>query len=152
MDIVYKIGEGFFSTQLFDYLRGYTSRYQGSNLFNGIFACSFVVSILIFFLYYYVIGHYGSPRWARLKYWVIVLIFNFVVNLIGPSMFCKNEMRNGKMVKLDPSTEENISLQITSIDCWMFGLYNAILFSVIFFIICIIFKKWSTNISHIPFK
>ncbi len=139
--------EDFFGLDLADYMWGNATP-DGSNLFIGIGLWMFGVSLLMAVLYYYVID---KPRWANIWAWLVFMLANFVLNFIIGWQWVLTDYYAGDMAAPDPVTQQMVALPIDFSDCLCFGVTNAILSLVVFFIFSLIIKWRSTNCWQVPF-
>jgi hypothetical protein len=130
--------EDFFGLDLANYLWGGTDGNPDTNLFIGFGIGMLCVSLLLAIIYYYVLNH---PKFAKWWGWTIVLGINAVINFIVGWHFTLSDFYDGKMDSLD----------VGEGNCFNFGITNAILSIVAFFIISMIIKWKSSNCAHCPF-
>lgn len=140
---IYCIFEDFFGLDLADYLWGNFEQ-QTSNMFVTIGIVCTIVSAIIFVTYYYILNH---PRLARRWVWLIVLGINAIINFGIVMTWLMNDKHANKMINNDLK-----SLPITTLNFVEFGISNAIISMGIFMIFVILFKCWSKNCWHIPFR
>lgn len=139
--------EEFFGIELANYLWGVYSSNQ-VNLFIGIGFAMIGISLFMVIAYYYLIDH---PRLCNWWGWGIFLTINAVVNFIVGWQYVLTDFYNGLMVKIDPVTNAQISIDISSTELLAFGATNMINSIIAFFVITFIIKWWSTNCSRAPF-
>lgn len=139
--------ENFFGLDLANYLWGQTSQ-SGTNLYIGIGLWLLGISLAVAIIFYYVIDHPKLNNWWG---WLIFTGINAIINFIVGLEWTLTDLYAGKMVQLDPRTNQWVDMNITSSDCICFGVTNAILSIVIFFIISMIIKWKSKSVSHAPF-
>lgn len=142
---LYCIAEDIFGLELANYLWGGYSPEQTSNLYVGIGVICIVVSAVIFLLYYIVIDH---PKFARKAFfWFGVLGTNLTTNFIFGFWWCKKDLDAGKMIDMDGNP-----LSIDVVNCGAFGVANALFGAIVLIVIVCLFKGFSKNTWHIPFK
>lgn len=142
---LYCIAEDIFGLELANYLWGGYSSEQTSNLYVGIGIICIVVSAVIFLLYYIVIDH---PKFAKKTFfWFGVLGTSLTTNFIFGFWWCKKDLDAGKMIDIDGNP-----LSINVVNCGTFGIANALLGAIVLMIIVCLFKGFSNNTWHIPFK
>lgn len=139
--------EDFFGLDLANYLWGQTSQ-NGTNLYIGVGLWLLGISLVIAVIFYYVINH---PRLNNWWGWLIFTGINAVVNFIVGLEWTLTDYDAGKMEQLDPKTNQMVPLNIDPSNCICFGVTNAILSVIVFFIFSMIIKWWSTSCSHAPF-
>lgn len=139
--------EDFFGIELADYLWGQTT-VDGRNLYVGIFIWLFFISLFVALLFYYIINHPKLNNWWG---WLIFVGINAIINFVWGWQWTQTDLVAGKMVEYDVQTGQNVALDITTSNCLCFGVSNAILSLIMFFILSMIIKWGSTNASHAPF-
>jgi len=146
---MYCLFEDFFGLPLADYLWGQASPAQVTNIYIGIGLSMLCVSLLIVVLYYYVLNPSGklSKWWG----WLIFLAINGIINFVIGWQRTLYDLNAGKMITIDPATNQEKPLEIYQIDCLNFGVSNMILACLWFFLFSLVLKWKSRNCSHTPF-
>lgn len=145
---LYCIFEDFFGLELADYLWGQSSPDSTTNSFIGIGLWMLGISILTVLIYYYALNHPKLNNWWG---WGIFLIINAIINFIVGWQIVLSDFYDGLMVRIDPSTNMNVPLNIGESEIICFGVSNMIISVFTFIIISFIVKWWSRNCSNAPF-
>ena len=138
--------ESFFGFDLADYLWGVTSQ-DGANLYIGIGLWLLGISLFVAFVFYYLINHPKLNNWWG---WLIFLGINFVINFVMGIQWTLSDLWSGKMEVYDKETKQMVTW-VTEGNCFCFGVTNAILSIIVFFLFSMIIKWRSTNVAHAPF-
>lgn len=145
---LYCIFEDFFGLELADYLWGQSSPDSTTNSFIGIGLWMLGISILTVLIYYYALNHPKLNNWWG---WGIFLVINAIINFIVGWQIVLSDFYDGLMVRIDPSTNMNVPLNIGESEIICFGVSNMIISVFTFIIISFIVKWWSSNCSRAPF-
>lgn len=145
---LYCIFEEFFGLDLADYMWGQTADEQTSNLFIGIGYYLLGITTLIAIVFYYVIN---KPRFGNFVAWLIVCTINAVVNFFIGYYWTVSDLYAGLMVATNHKTGIQEQLPITQSNCLCFGVSNAIISIVLFFIISLTIKNGSHS-KNAPFS
>ena len=145
---MYCVFEDLFGLALADYLWGNSSPISINNQFIAIGFWMLGIALSIAIVYYYVINH---PRLCNWWGWSIFAVLTLVINFIVGWQWVLKDLYEGKMIKIDPVTNQEVPLDIFETDCIYFGFSNMILSFVAFFIISCIIKWWSSNCASAPF-
>lgn len=145
---IYCLLEDLFGRELADYLSGISTNLQVDNKFLFIGIIVLAISAVICITFYYVIN---KPRFNNVWAWLITSGINFVINLCVGYGYVMSDYRAGKMMTIDPQTNEYVDLAINGWNLWGFGLTNAILSALFLFILSMCIKWGSRNCSHAPF-
>lgn len=145
---IYCIFEDFFGLELADYLWGQSSPDSTANSFIGIGLWMLGISLSVALIYYYVVNHPKLNNWWG---WGIFLIINAVVNFFVGWQIVLRDYYDGLMVKIDPSTNTKVPLNIGESEILCFGVSNMLLSIVAFIIFSFIVKWRSSNCSRAPF-
>lgn len=145
---LYCIFEEFFGLDLADYLWGQTSPDSTTNSFIGIGLWMLGISLLTALVYYYAFNHPKLNNWWG---WGIFLVINAIINFIVGWQTVLSDFYDGLMVRIDPSTNMNVPLNIGESEIICFGVSNMIISVFTFIIISFIVKWWSRNCSNAPF-
>lgn len=151
---IYCLFESLFGQSLADHLWGYncsTQIYDNPNTFNraGIFCIVIVLAIVL--IYYYIF----NPVRLKHLWWSITLLLTGFINLFigyGITVTDLNDGRIGDCLMYQLDAEGNVvSTLIDSSNCWMFGISNFIIASILFFLLSCIAKWGSKGNKYIPF-
>ena len=145
---MYCVFEDLFGLELADYLWGNSSPISINNQFIAIGFWMLGISLSIAIVYYYLINH---PRLCNWWGWSLFSVLTLVINFIVGWQWVLKDLYEGKMIKIDPVTNQDVPLDIFETDCIYFGFSNMILSFVAFFIISCIIKWWSSNCASAPF-
>lgn len=145
---MYCVFEDLFGLELADYLWGNSSPISINNQFIAIGFWMLGIALSIAIVYYYVVNH---PRLCNWWGWSIFAVLTLVINFIVGWQWVLKDLYEGKMIKIDPVTNQEVRLEIFETDCIYFGFSNMILSFVAFFIISCIIKWWSSNCASAPF-
>lgn len=145
---LYCIFEDFFGLELADYLWGQASPDSTINSFIGIGLWMFGISLAVTLIYYYAVNHPKLNNWWG---WGIFLVINSIINFIVGWQIVLRDYYDGLMVKIDPSTNTRVPLNIGESEILCFGVSNMILSIAVFIIFSFIVKWWSSNCSRAPF-
>ena len=141
--------EDFFGYNLADYLWGgelYTQSQGNSYVLIGLTMLG--ISLAMALLFYYVINHPKLNNWWG---WLIFMVGNAVINFFTGWLMLQSDYNEGKMVIKDELTDAEHPLSIFTQDLLNFGISNALLSILAFFIFSMILKWWSNNCKHAPF-
>lgn len=145
---LYCVFEELFGLELANYLWGHSSPLSQNNQFIAIGFWMLGISLLIAIIYYYVVNH---PRLCNWWGWGIFLVINLIINFIVGWQWVLKDLYEGKMIGIDPITNQNVPLEIFENDCIYFGFSNMLLSFIAFFIISCLIKWRSTNCASAPF-
>lgn len=145
---IYCIFEDFFGIDLADYMWGGLADGQESNLFIGIGLWLLGITLLVAVVFYYVIN---KPSFGNIWAWLITCIINAVLNFAMGYYWVVDDLYSGFMVKTNQVTHLQEQLPIGQGNCLCFGVSNAIISIVLFFIISLLIKNWS-NAKNAPFS
>ena len=145
---MYCVFEDLFGLELADYLWGNSSPISINNQFIAIGFWMLGIALSIAIVYYYVINH---PRLCNWWGWSIFAVLTLVINFIVGWQWVLKDLYEGKMIKIDPVTNQEVPLDIFETDCIYFGFSNMILSFVAFFIISCIIKWCSSNCASAPY-
>ncbi len=141
--------EDFFGYNLADYLWGgelYKQSQSNSYVLIGLTMLG--ISLAVALLFYYVINHPKLNNWWG---WLIFMVGNAVINFFTGWLMLQSDYNSGKMVITDELTDAEHPLSIYTQDLINFGISNALLSILAFFIFSMILKWWSNNCKHAPF-
>lgn len=141
------IFEDFYGLDLANYLWGTTSE-SGTNQYIGIGLWMLGISLLVAVVFYYVVNHPKLNNWWG---WLIFAGINCVTNFIVGWQYVQRDLDAGLMTQVDSETGQTVDLVVTTSDCLCFGVTNAIIALLFFFIFSMIIKWWSKSCSHAPF-
>ena len=142
-EFFYKL-KNVYGAELYEHLKGWDDSLMDYNpdynQFPSICVSTFAICIGVFVLFYYLLN---SPRFNRWWSWLIMLI------IVGASAFGWGyQVVNTDIVS--QSIAPSLITKIGSLNATMFGLYNMVLASIIFFVLTIAFRHWSKNCKHSP--
>lgn len=146
--VIYCLFERLFGIELADYLWGIASPLSTTNQFIGIGLWMLGISFFMVILYYYIVNH---PKIATWWGWLIFLGANALINFFVGWQWVLSDYYEGKMVELDPATNMQVPLNITSSELLSFGVADMILSIFVFILFSLIFKWKSNNCSNSPF-
>lgn len=145
----------FYCHNLSEHLWGWdmhTQSYTKELVYNTIGLYTFLISAFVMVTYYYFIDH---PRFCKWWSWAIMAVLNSVLCLyLG--YYCTYTDYNSGSISDDLMYARDAEGQVVSqliheSDCWGFGLSNAVIALLFFFILSLIFKRWSVAAKHSPF-
>lgn len=143
-DSVYKLGSGLYGDSLFNHLKGWDDTIsfynEAYNQFPSIFLVTAGTSLGAFLLYYYIIDNPRSNRWLV---WLSELIVLAISMFIFAYITVIVDVNSGQIA---PSLVKYIS----SSNATLFGIYNAVLAVLFFFLISLLGRHWSRNCKHSP--
>lgn len=148
--------KSFYSENLSLYLWGFnptTGTYDLTLRYNSIGIYTLVISLIIMFLYYYVINH---PRFCKWWSWLIMAGINSVIALFVGYYCVLSDEQAGKipdklMYLRDDSGQVVQQLIFIPEDCWGFGLSNMIMAFIFFLVFSFLFHWWSSVAKYSPF-
>lgn len=146
--VIYCLFERLFGIELADYLWGIASPLSTTNQFIGIGLWMLGISFFMVMLYYYIVNH---PKIATWWGWLIFLGANALINFFVGWQWVLSDYYEGKMVELDPATNMQVPLNITSSELLSFGVADMILSIFVFILFSLILKWKSNNCSNSPF-
>ena len=146
--VIYCLFERLFGIELADYLWGIASPLYTTNQFIGIGLWMLGISFFMVILYYYIVNH---PKIATWWGWLIFLGANALINFFVGWQWVLSDYYEGKMVELDPATNMQVPLNITSSELLSFGVADMILSIFVFILFSLILKWKSNNCSNSPF-
>lgn len=147
LEFLYGCGKGLYGAELFNHLRGWDSSMMGFNSeycrfpFMG-FCHILVPAVLMFVLYYYIINH---PRKNRCKNWLGYLTSTALVAFVLGCGFVMSDIWGGRI-------DAELANQIGTANAFFFGFYEALLATLLFFLLSWWFRHWSANCKHSPWK
>ena len=133
---MYCVFEDLFGLELADYLWGNSSPISINNQFIAIGFWMLGIALSIAIVYYYVVNH---PRLCNWWGWSIFAVLTLVINFIVGWQWVLKDLYEGKMIKIDPVTNQEVPLEIFETDCIYFGFSNMILSFVAFFMMISVF-------------
>ena len=142
-EFFYKL-KNVYGAELYEHLKGWDDSLMDYNpdynQFPSICVSTFAICIGVFVLFYYLLN---SPRFNRWWSWLIMLI------IVGASAFGWGyQVVNTDIVS--QSIAPSLIAKIGSLNATMFGLYNMVLASNIFFVLTLALRHWSKNCKHSP--
>ena len=126
-----------FFAPLFDFFY-YTVPFSDDLYAEGFYAslglCNVLISLFFAVLFYYIINR---PTFSKWFHWLIILIINFAVAFtLG--------------VILPQTKFVALGIEYHS-EYYVFGLMNALIASLFYFVISFLIRWWSTNAKQTPF-
>ena len=135
------IFQDMFGMPLSDYVSGYSS---DTNLLIPIGLVMIGISLFIAVLYYYIVN---KPKLSLWWGWAIFLGINFIINFLVGWQWMHQDMNQNW-----PNLYEDSEPIVAGVeDVMLFGLANAIISVITFFIVSLLVKWGSKNCSHSPF-
>lgn len=147
--LIYSWFYSIYSMYLFDYLKGIDCNGHdvGPDHFITIGSYMIIASLAIALIYYYAINH---PRFNRWWSWLIMLFLSAIINFSVGFVYVYNRLYGGQIPSCFMEADDD-SILLSTGNCILFGLTNAFIGIVFFFIFSMIFKWWSRNSKHSPF-
>jgi ABC-type Fe3+-siderophore transport system permease subunit len=108
---------------------------SGGYAVSGMMAMIFAIATCFFFYYIF------KPMTNQKFKWGMVLLVNVVLDLFYALYHTMTPLVNNE---IDPSQEWSY------LDCFMFGITDALLGAVFFIIFCFIIK-WKSTVKYVPF-
>ena len=147
MDFLISLFEalGLYSVQngLAEHLRGLDlacNNYTRQSVYNIVFACLFIINLVIAANYYY--GIFNRRPFNRLGWWLLNALIGAIVLFSVAFSYSNNDFSTKNYCK---------NLNITTSDCYGFG-FTAAIYSVLVFIIFSLLIKWKSGINKkVPF-
>lgn len=136
---------GLYSTQngLGEHLRGLDlscNEYNNQSIYGMVFIYLFAVNTILVINYYY--GFFNKIPWNVWWKWLINILLGAVILFVIAFMYSNNDYSTGNFCK---------DLNITTSDCFGFGL-TAFIFSLLWSIILSLLIKWKSSINRkVPF-
>lgn len=144
--------KGIYGNELANFLAGRATSLSPENQFVTIGFITIGIALAVVLIYYYVIGQWlCKPSWGSKITWLITLVINSLLAFLAGWQFTARDLDAGKMMVYNPETDMLVSLNIDGGNCLEFGLANAIVAAVLFFILTLCLKWWSRDFKHIPF-
>lgn len=144
---IYGSGPG----ELADYLRGTASSVVGTNQFVWIGFTTIGISLLMVLVYYYLLGMLlRKPSWGSNWTWFLTMLLNSLMAFLVGTLWTRSDLHAGKMVTVDPVTNDTVGLPIDFSNCLQFGGANALIAALFFVLLTFILKWGSRDFSHIP--
>ena len=142
--LIYRLN--LYGEQLYYHLHGWddaTNSFIAANdRFPAIFLYTIGFAVLTMVMFYFIVNH---PRQNKLLHWLISLAVTALFGyLFGYNIVAYDIYNSNIATSLAP--------YISSSNAIMFGVYNAVICMLWFFIFSVIFRRWSRNCKHIPFK
>ena len=146
--------QSLYGQELSYFLWGYNpaaEAYTNSNLYNLVGLTTFVISLIIVVVFYYIINH---PRYCKWWSWLITLGVNSAVALFIGFGITVSKLINGfipeGLVSYVDDNGDVVNL-IGQTNCWCFGIANLFVAAIFFIILSFMLKWWSSSAKHVPF-
>ena len=136
--------KGFYGERLFEHLKGWDDSLMdyANNHFPVIFIVMMFITVVVFLFYYYFLNH---PRFNRWWHWLIALGISGFFSLLCGYFTVMSDVWSGNIA---PSLIDGIG----PVNAMMFGIYNFVLSVLFFFLFSLLFRRWSRNCKHSPWK
>lgn len=138
--------EDFYGLDLANYLWGSTSE-GGTNQYIGIGLWMLGISLLVAVVFYYVVNHPKLNNWWG---WLLFAGINCAINFVVGWQYVQRDFDAGLMTTTD-DTGQQVALEVATTNCLCFGVANAIIALVFFFLFSMAIKWRSKSCSHAPF-
>lgn len=120
--------------EFFYYTIPFSDDLYSEGLYSSLGLCNVLISLFFAFLFYYIINR---PAFSKWYHWLIILLINFgVAFTLG--------------VALPQTKFAALGVEYHS-EYYVFGLMNALIASLFYFIISFTIRWWSTNAKRTPF-
>ena len=135
-----------YGAALFEHLKGWDDAIADYNpdfcRFPMLFGVTVGIALAAFLLYFYLINH---PRFNRWWSWLIVLAVVAISSFGYGHYVVSTDIAMGNIA---PSLQNLIG----TANCYYFATYCMAVSSLIFFILSLLFRRWSRNCKHSPWK
>ncbi len=138
--------KNFYGAELYEHLKGWDDNLMDYNpdynQFLSIFGSTLLIAVVLFVAYYYIINH---PRFNRWWSWLIfisvagLLAYGWGFNVVNVDI-------------LNRSIAPSLINHIGATNAIMFGIYNMIFEVIVFLVFTLLFRHWSKNCKHSPWK
>jgi len=152
---IYSWFQSFYGQDLSYFLWGYdpvTGAYTNPNIYNHVGLITLVVSLTLVVVFYYIINH---PRYCKWWSWLITLALDMIIGLFIGYGIVVSKYKNGfipQQLMCQFDEEGNITAYlIGDLNCWGFGIANLFVGGIIFVLLSLFLKWWSSNAKHVPF-
>lgn len=120
--------------EFFYYTVPFSDDLYAEGLYSSLGLCNFFISLLFVVLFYYIINR---PAFSKWYHWLIILLINFAVAFtLG--------------IVLPQTKFVALGIEYHS-EYYVFGLMNALIASLFYFLISFMIRWWSTNAKRTPF-
>lgn len=120
--------------EFFYYTVPFSDDLYAEGLYGSLGVCNVLASLFFAVLFYYIINR---PAFSKWHHWLIVLLINFGVAFTLGVVLPKT-----KFVALGIEYQS---------EYYVFGIMNALISSLIYFIASFLIRWWSTNAKRTPF-
>ena len=120
--------------EFFYYTVPFSDDLYAEGLYSSLGLCNFFISLFFVVLFYYIINR---PAFSKWYHWLIILLINFVVAFTLGVVLPQT-----KFVALDIEYHS---------EYYVFGLMNALIASLFYFLFSFMIRWWSTNAKRTPF-
>ena len=136
-----------YGQDLFYHLKGWDNGMQdfvaANNQFPTIWLVTILSALAMFVVFYYILNH---PRFNRFWHWLIALAILAIGIFIWSRGLVLADITGASMHPVDPS------LNISTDNAMMFGVYNVFLSALFFLFFSIIGRFGSKNCKNTPWK
>ena len=137
--------KSFYGIELYDHLKGWDETIMNYNAdyyqFDSILKTVAGISLIMFILYYYILN---NPRLNRWWHWLMFLCVVALSSYMWGYYIVDMDIQNGAI-------SSDLINQIGPKNAIFFGLYNAIVASIIFCILSVLCRHLSKNCKHSPY-
>ena len=121
---------------------------HGQNLYLGVGLIMCTVTLLIVVAYYYLVNNAKLNHWWG---WGLFFLANGFVNLVIGWQWTYTDLMAGYMKITDAASGQVIDSEINGTNCFCFGISNMLLSLMLFFLLSMLIKWKSSNVSEAPF-
>lgn len=142
-DFFYK-WKSFYGPELYEHMKGWDDSCMcynpDFNQFPSLFLWTIGIVVIVFVLYYYIIN---SPRLAKWWHWLISLV-------IVAGLTCWVGFITVIVDVINQTITPSLQPYIGNNSAMMFGIYNMMLAVLFYFVLTLLFRRWSRNCKHSP--
>lgn len=136
-----------YGQNLYHHLKGWDNVLQeyveANDQFPTIWLTTVISSLLVFWVYYYVLNH---PRFNKFWNWFITMVILFVGIFLYSRGLVLADIAGVSQHPIDPA------LNVSRDSALLFGVYNGVLSSLFFFFFSIVGRSGSRNVKNSPFR
>jgi hypothetical protein len=154
LEIIYRLFERWFGQHLAEYLSGWNCElgvYSNPNLFYQVGLQCIVITIIVSFIYYYVLNLVRYERIWWFTFLLLVMTINFVIGFWMTYSAMNTDIIGDCLMYIRDDDGEIVNRLIYSSNCVKFGIANMIISGVLFLIVSIVMKTWSRTCKYYPF-